>query len=494
MTPPPPAALIVGMEVPPPAEDGDEVLLLVPRRRSARTPNTNVCPVCLGLPGALPVLNARRVRLGVRARARRSAARSPRARSGTGRTTSIPTSRRATRSASTTSRSAATARSRSTRDGGGPKPSASAARTSRRTRASPSTTAGAKHSARGPQPLRHAAARDRQRSPTSPRPRRPAATSTSCAASCVPGRLRRRHGEGATSAASRTSTCVYDGRRPRRRIVEVKNVNSVGGVERAIRFESRAPGPGVPRDGRDAGTRRAATRGWDDDEGRDGPPARRRSRRTTTATSPSPTSRRSTSTAALVEAERRSLPELPRARRARYVAKLGLSPYDAGVLDRRPRARRLVRGGLAAAAREREGSREPGDRRGARGISRRPARRRRDPVPAGAPGRARRPRRDARRQLGTAKEVLQRMWETREAPGSRRGARAAWPRSPTRARSAPPARRRSPRSRRRPTTVRAGNDEGDRAGSSARAMKRLGGQGRPRGRPPDPRGRCSRRR
>ena len=67
------------------------------------------------------------------------------------------------------------------------------------------------------------------------------------------------------------------------------------------------------------------------------PPAARtrcaaRKRRTTIATSPSPICRRSSSTPARVERLRGAMPELPEARRRRFVARYGIPDYDAGVL------------------------------------------------------------------------------------------------------------------------------------------------------------------
>ena len=100
-------------------------------------PNTNVCPVCLGLPGSLPVLNARAVEFAMRIGSR--SARRSRRRFSTGRTTSTPTCRRTTRSASTTRRStwAATSSSPTARS------SASCGPTSRRTPARRRMSAGA---------------------------------------------------------------------------------------------------------------------------------------------------------------------------------------------------------------------------------------------------------------------------------------------------------------------------------------------------------------
>ena len=68
-------------------------------------PNTHVCPVCLGLPGALPVLNRRAVELAIRAALALGCDGPRRRRSSRARTTSIRTCPRAIRSRSTSGRS-----------------------------------------------------------------------------------------------------------------------------------------------------------------------------------------------------------------------------------------------------------------------------------------------------------------------------------------------------------------------------------------------------
>ncbi len=126
--------------------------------------------------------------------------------------------------------------------------------------------------------------------------------------------------------------------------VEVKNMNSFRAVERAIAHE-------IERQARvlDAGeTLVQETRGWDDvhnetyrmrvkeysDDYRyfpepDLPPLR--------------------TDAAWLESIRLGLPELPAVRRTRYVGELGLSPYDAGVIVGDPAARALFEEALAEA-------------------------------------------------------------------------------------------------------------------------------------------------
>jgi aspartyl-tRNA(Asn)/glutamyl-tRNA(Gln) amidotransferase subunit B len=124
--------------------------------------------------------------------------------------------------------------------------------------------------------------------------------------------------------------------------VEVKNMNSLRSVERAIAFEIERQAVAI-----DAGeTIRMETRGWDD------------ARQLTYHMRPKEEENDYryfpepdlpplvTSPEWLAEIKAR-LPELPAARRTRYVAELGLSPYDAGVIVNDAAATALFEGVLA---------------------------------------------------------------------------------------------------------------------------------------------------
>jgi aspartyl-tRNA(Asn)/glutamyl-tRNA(Gln) amidotransferase subunit B len=109
--------------------------------------------------------------------------------------------------------------------------------------------------------------------------------------------------------------------------VEVKNMNSFRSVERAIDHElerqARAIAAGEPLV--------QETRGWDDERG---VTYRMRVKESSDDYRylPDPDLPPLRIDAAWLEMIREALPELPAERRARYVEQLGLSPYDAGVL------------------------------------------------------------------------------------------------------------------------------------------------------------------
>ncbi len=125
--------------------------------------------------------------------------------------------------------------------------------------------------------------------------------------------------------------------------VEVKNMNSFRSVERAIGFEIE----------RQTRALRAGellvqeTRGWDDDRG-----ATYRMRIKESSDDyryfPEPDLPPLHLEPAFLDEIRASLPELPAARRARYVADLGLSPYDATIMVADGQATALFESALAA--------------------------------------------------------------------------------------------------------------------------------------------------
>ena len=125
--------------------------------------------------------------------------------------------------------------------------------------------------------------------------------------------------------------------------VEVKNMNSFRSVERAIAFEIERQAAAI-----DAGeTLTQDTRGWDENRGATYV-MRSKEDSHDYRYFPEPDLPPLRVDAAWLDEIRNRLPELPSARRARYVSDLGLSPYDAAVLVGEPRATELFEAVLAS--------------------------------------------------------------------------------------------------------------------------------------------------
>jgi aspartyl-tRNA(Asn)/glutamyl-tRNA(Gln) amidotransferase subunit B len=126
--------------------------------------------------------------------------------------------------------------------------------------------------------------------------------------------------------------------------VEVKNMNSFRSVERAISFEIERQAAAL-----DAGeTLTQDTRGWDESRG-ETYVMRSKEDSHDYRYFPEPDLPPLRVEAAWLAGIRDALPELPAARRERYVGGLGLSAYDAAVIVAEPRATSLFEGVLGAA-------------------------------------------------------------------------------------------------------------------------------------------------
>jgi aspartyl-tRNA(Asn)/glutamyl-tRNA(Gln) amidotransferase subunit B len=118
-------------------------------------------------------------------------------------------------------------------------------------------------------------------------------------------------------------------------IVEVKNINSVRNVGLSIEAEVERQRAEYYDEGRTMANTPRSTRGWNDAQG-----ATVHQRYKESADDyryfPEPDLPPLEIARSFVATERAALPELPRARRRRYVEELGLSPYEAGVLTADP--------------------------------------------------------------------------------------------------------------------------------------------------------------
>jgi aspartyl-tRNA(Asn)/glutamyl-tRNA(Gln) amidotransferase subunit B len=118
-------------------------------------------------------------------------------------------------------------------------------------------------------------------------------------------------------------------------IVEIKNLNSVRNVGLAIRHETERQDRAYREQGQTKENTPRSTRGWDDVAG---VTVHQRAKESADDYRyfPEPDLPPVRLAPAWVEAERARVPELPRARRRRYREALGLSAYDAGVLTATP--------------------------------------------------------------------------------------------------------------------------------------------------------------
>ena len=119
-------------------------------------------------------------------------------------------------------------------------------------------------------------------------------------------------------------------------IVEIKNLNSFRGVERALKYEAQRQYEQFQRDGKKLGEVAKATAGWDDARGVT-VIQRRKEEASDYRYFPDPDLVPVVVDDARQERTRASLGELPAAQRARLQRDYGLSAYDAGVLTREGR-------------------------------------------------------------------------------------------------------------------------------------------------------------